>query len=226
MRILEDQVQIAALLFLAAVYILRIIWLFRFRSSREKTIPAGNYRAGIAYSMMNIAMPWAMESTRKKPGFYLQFVIFHLGVTAAIAASFIIPYAPGFFKLKTVTVLFQLIISAACIVGLMRLYRRIANPAIRLISTSDDYFSLTLVILFFASAFFAVPNSYEESEWPLIIFFGLTALLIIYVPFSKIGHYLYYPFTRYFLGRTMGHRGTISKKRDISYFNHNRRGLD
>jgi hypothetical protein len=29
------------------------------------------------------------------------------------------------------------------------------------------------------------------------------------VPFSKISHYLYYPFTRYWLGRSLGHRGSM-----------------
>ncbi len=38
-------------------------------------------------------------------------------------------------------------------------------------------------------------------------FFILTAFFLIYVPFSKISHYLYYPFTRYYLGKTLGHRG-------------------
>jgi hypothetical protein len=41
----------------------------------------------------------------------------------------------------------------------------------------------------------------------MIAFFILTAFFLIYVPFSKISHYLYYPFSRIFLGRTLGRRG-------------------
>ena len=223
LRTLENEVQIVALSFLAIVYILRLIWLFRFSSQKERTYPAGNAKAGILYSMMNVSMPWAMESTRKRPGFYAQFVIFHIGITAAISATFIIPYWQDLFKIKTVVWLFQLLVGAALVVGLMRLYRRIANPAVRLISTIDDYFSLILIIFFFAAAVIAIPNRYERSEWPLIIFFTITAFLLIYVPFSKISHYLYYPFTRYFLGRTMGHRGVFPRKKynktDESSFN-------
>jgi nitrate reductase gamma subunit len=210
---LENEVQIVALSFLLLVYILRIIWLFRFKSQREKTYPEGNAAAGIAYSMLNVAMPWAMESARKKPFFYIQFVLFHLGVTFAIGATFIIPYWPQLFEIKTIVWGFQFIIGMAFIVGLFRLFRRILHTSIRLISSWDDYFSLVLMVLYFAVAFFAVPNNYQKSEWPLILFFALTAFFLIYVPFSKIGHYLYYPFTRYFLGRTMGHRGVYAKKR-------------
>jgi nitrate reductase gamma subunit len=213
LRILENEIQIAALSFLGIVYIIRLIWLFRFTYRKERTFPAGSTKAGVIYSMMNVAMPWAMESVRKKPGFYAQFMIFHIGVVAAISSTFIIPYWPDFFKIKSVVILFQVSVGAALIVGLTRLFRRISNPAVRLISTLDDYASLILMILFFAAGILAIPNKYEMNEWPLILFFAITAFLLVYVPFSKIGHYLYYPFTRYFLGKTMGHRGTFPRKK-------------
>ncbi len=158
---------------------------------------------------MNVAMPWAMESTRKRPGFYAQFVVFHLGVAAAIAATFIIPYAPGVVRDQ---------VDRSPLPGDDRggLHRRAHparpaadDPVLRLVSTPDDYFSLILMILFFAAGVLAVPNRPEKGEWPLILFFGLTAFFLVYVPFSKICHYLYYPFTRYFLGRSLGHRGAF-----------------
>lgn len=213
LRILENEIQIAALSFLGIVYLFRIIWLFKFVYHKERTYPAGSARTGVIYSMMNVAMPWAMESVRKKPFFYVQFVIFHIGVAAAISSTFIIPYWPDLFKVKAVVILFQLSTGAALIVGLLRLFRRLSNPALRLISSLDDYASLILMILFFAAGIIAIPNRYETDEWPLIVFFAITAFLLIYVPFSKIGHYLYYPFTRYFLGKTMGHRGILPRKK-------------
>jgi nitrate reductase gamma subunit len=212
LRVLENEIQIVALSFLLFVYILRIFWLFRFKPSREKTFPEGNATTSIAYSMLNVAMPWAMESIRKKPFFYVQFILFHLGVTFAIGATFIIPYWPQVFELKPIVWVFQFVVGLAFIVGLFRFYRRMTNPSVRLISSWDDYFSLLLMTVYFGVAFFAIPNNYQRSEWPLILFFALTAFFLIYVPFSKIGHYLYYPFTRFFLGRTMGHRGVYAKK--------------
>jgi hypothetical protein len=213
LRLLENEVQIAALTFLVLVYTLRVLWLLRFKKAQDMTSPAGSRTKGIAYSMMNIAMPWAMESVRRRPGFYIQFVIFHLGVTAAITATFIIPYRPRLFEIKAVVWIFRVALGAAFGVGLMRLYRRVANPSVRLISTPDDYFSLILMILYFAAGFLAVPNRYQAAEWPLILFFGLTAFFLVYVPFSKISHYLYYPFARAILGRALGHRGVIPAKR-------------
>ncbi|PIP06704.1 MAG: hypothetical protein COX52_06420 [Syntrophobacterales bacterium CG23_combo_of_CG06-09_8_20_14_all_48_27] len=213
LRILENEVQIVALAFMGTVYILRLIWMFKFKAGKEITDPVGNPRVGVAYSMMNVAMPWAMESARKNWSFYTQFVIFHIGVVAAISATFIIPFWPGAFEIKALVRIFQLALGAAFAVGIIRLIRRITSPTMRLISTPDDYFSLVLMSSFFASGVFAVPNEYEVSEGPLIFFFIMTTLFLIYVPFSKISHYLYYPFTRYFLGKTMGHRGVFPRKR-------------
>lgn len=213
LRLIENEVQLAALAFLAVVYAVRLIWIFRFRSRKERTFAAGSEAGGVGYSLMNAAMPWAMESTRKRPGFYAQFVVFHLGVVAAITATFIIPYAPGVFRVRAVVIVFQAVMAAAFFAGLLRLVRRLTNPVLRMVSCADDYLSLGLMILFFAAGVLAVPNTYEKAEWPLILLFGLTAFFLIYVPFSKICHYLYYPFTRFYLGRSMGHRGAAPPRK-------------
>jgi nitrate reductase gamma subunit len=215
LSILENDVQIVALLFMATVYLLRLVWLFRFRSAPERTYPAGSAAAGIAWSMLNVAMPWAMESTRRKPLFYVQFLVFHVGIVLAIAATFIIPYRPELFENAVVVRGFQIAVGAALAVGVMRLYRRLRTPALRLISTADDYLSLTLTILFFFAGIVAMPNRPADGEWPLIAFFALTAFFLVYVPFSKICHYLYYPFTRFYFGRMQGHRGVVAKTRRL-----------
>ena len=215
LRLLENEVQIVALLFMGSVYCLRLAWLFRFRSAPERTFPAGSAAVGVAWSMLNVAMPWAMESTRRKPLFYVQFVVFHIGVVLAIGATFIIPYWPELFENAAVVLAFQVALGAASAVGVMRLYRRLTTPALRLISTADDHLSLTLMILFFLAGVVAMPNRPADGEWPLIAFFSLTAFFLIYVPFSKICHYLYYPFTRFYFGRMQGHRGVVAKIRRL-----------
>ena len=91
-----------ALIFMGLVYTVRIIWFLRFKAGVERQaatgLPGTTPVKGILYSWANIAMPWAMESTRRKLFLYVQFVVFHLGVSAAIILSFIIPYAPGLLE--------------------------------------------------------------------------------------------------------------------------------
>jgi len=213
----EHRLQEIALLVMACVYALRITWLLRYKAGRDRQAPTGEFNntwtKGILYSWLNIAMPWEMESTRTQVFLYVQFVIFHLGVVAAIGLSFIIPYAPQLLKVPFLAAALQIVIAAAFIVALMRVYRRISSKVMRAISSPDDYFSLLLLTVWFLFAFLAVPNRPEEGEEVLLIFFLLTAFFLIYVPFSKISHYLYYPFTRYYFGKTMGYRGVYPMHR-------------
>ena len=88
--------------------------------------------------------------------------------------------------------------------------RRVSDKHMRAISTPDDYFSLLLLTVWFFFATLSVPNN---GGWIQNTYFILTAFFLIYVPFSKISHYLYYPFTRYYFGKTMGYRGTYPIKR-------------
>jgi nitrate reductase gamma subunit len=209
----EHRLQEVALVIMACVYTLRVTWLLHYKAGRDRQAPTGEWRTtetkGILYSWMNIAMPWGMESTRTQAFLYAQFVIFHLGVVASIGLSFLIPYAPQLLESRALTTAFQLVIAAAFIVSLMRIYRRISNKVMRAISSPDDYFSLVLLTVWFLSALLAVPNRPQQGEAILLTFFILTAFFLLYVPFSKISHYLYYPFTRYYFGKTMGHRGVF-----------------
>jgi nitrate reductase gamma subunit len=212
----KHELQYVALATMAVVYTLRILWFLSFKAAGERQAPTGRLdttRAkGVLYSWANVAMPWAMESTRSKWFLYAQFVVFHLGVTAAIALSFIIPEFPGLLT-PGVVLLMQVVIGAAFVVGILRIIRRVGSPYMRAISSPDDYFSLVLLTVWFLSAVVAAPNDTSQGEWHLLAFFLLTAFFLIYVPFSKISHYLYYPFTRYYLGKTMGYRGVYPMQR-------------
>ena len=216
LRFVSDDLQLMALVFMAVVYFFRIRWLLRFKAGRERQAPGEradtSSSRGILYSWANIAMPWGMESTRQHPFFYAQFVLFHLAVAAGIAMSFIIPYAPGPMKSMFVVRGLQLIFAAGCLIGCYRLYRRLSDPYIRQISTPDDIFSILLLTVWMFVSIWAAPNRPDLGEGPLMVYFLLTALFLIYVPFSKISHYLYYPFTRYYFGRTMGYRGVYPIK--------------
>jgi hypothetical protein len=207
----SHRLQEVALLIMAIVYTIRIFWLFKFPAGKERQAPTGTGNPkptrSILYSWLNIGMPWAMESTRKQFFLYLQFGVFHIGVVAAIGLSFIIPYGPGWLESVVFVRIIQILTAAACIVGIMRIIRRLGSIRLRVISTPDDYFSLVLLTVWFFFATLAAPNNYMTGETVLLIYFWMTAFFLIYVPFSKISHYLYYPFTRYFLGKTLGRRG-------------------
>ena len=215
----ENELQIGALIFMAVVYGLKIRWILSFPAGRDRQAPARNpersARKGARLSLLQIAMPWAMGSTRQHPLLYAQFAFFHIAVAASIAMSFLIPYAPGAITSRPAVIALRLIFAAGFFVGIARLFRRVKDPYMRSISTPDDYFSLAWLIVWLALSFLAAPNQPDRSEWPLLGYFFLTAFFLAYVPFSKISHYLYYPFARWYLGRTLGHRGVYPLGRGV-----------
>ena len=100
----------------------------------------------------------------------------------------------------------------AFLIGIYRLIRRLAVPVMRLISTPDDYFSLSMLIVWFfigtaTQAHIAGVRQFPQEGW-VIAYLYLTSFFLLYVPFSKISHYLYYPFTRWYIGKALGHRGS------------------
>lgn len=211
----------AALIAMGVIYSVRLLWLFRrFKGGKERQPPTGRPTGtarGVVYSWAVIALPWSMESQRRNLLFWMSFVVFHLGVAAAIVLSiFLIPYFPEILRHEWLVIGLQVLMALSFAIGLIRLLRRIFSPYIRAISTPDDYFAIAVLTVWFAFAFFAAPNDTSGGVWHLIVFFCLTSFLLVYVPFSKISHYLYYPFTRYWLGKSMARRGVYPLTRGQS----------
>jgi nitrate reductase gamma subunit len=207
-----------ALVVMAIVYTLKIRWLLSFNLGKDKSAPGNpgqsNKQRGARYSFFNVAMPWSMESTRKPKGFifYLSFVIFHMGVVAGITLAFVSTIAPDFLRIGVVANTMMVFLVAAFLVSVYRIFRRTLRPLMRLISTPDDYFSLVMLTVWFGLG--ACTQAYLMGVWGmtnetlLVAYLYLTSFFLLYVPFSKISHYLYYPFTRTYIGRALGHRGS------------------
>jgi nitrate reductase gamma subunit len=204
-----------ALAVMVIVYTARLIWLHRFRNARERQPPGRpdktNATKGGVYSLGNVLMPWAMESTRERLPFYGTFVLFHLGVAAGITLAFVSSLYRPLVERAAVGLTIFTFLSAAFLIGLYRIVRRFTLPHLRLISSPDDYFSVIMLTLWFASGMAAQAYFLGglRSELLLVVFLLSTSFFLVYVPFSKISHYLYYPFTRYWLGRSLGHRGAM-----------------
>ena len=206
-----------ALAVMAIVYSLRLWWLFRFKGAVDRSTPGSpertNARRGAVYSLFNVAMPWSMESTRRGMLFYLTFVLFHLGVVAGIGLAFVSTLAPDALRLPGVAWIVGMSLAVACVLGIYRMGRRLLVPHMRLISTPDDYFSLAILTAWFglgvATQAHLAGVAGFESIVILVAYLYLTSFFLLYVPFSKISHYLYYPFTRIWIGRALGHRGSF-----------------
>jgi hypothetical protein len=203
LRFAQYDLQTVALIWMALLYGLKIYQMWRLPMPWEQAPARGSPVRGVLASYMTVIFPWLMESSRQHLWRWAEFAVYHLGAAAAILATFAIPFAPGLLVLPLRYVLAAVTV-AAVLLGLVKIVRRFWSPALRLVSTPDDYFSLVALEVFFAAT---VAVLLADGTATRIAFFVITAAFLFYVPFSKISHYVYYFMAGIFTGARYGFRG-------------------
>jgi hypothetical protein len=205
----EFELQIIALSWMVILYIIKSIQLAHLPMPWEKAQPKGSSFSGIMRSYSTIFMPWSMESSKKHLWRWIEFGAYHVGAFVAILNTFTSPFAPG-IMIQPVRIAFAIIIAPAVVMGITKLWRRVSQPEMRLISTPDDYFSLISVEVYFLSAI--VSLLVNTPLWNTI-YYLITAGFLFYVPFSKISHYVYFLFAGVVTGSRYGWRGVRPQAR-------------
>jgi nitrate reductase gamma subunit len=160
-------------------------------------------------SIIHWLIPLGSVSLRTQPLFAIAFFIFHvclLGVPIFLLAhntlwqeayGISLPSLPDSLA-DVLTVLF--VLSA-----LVLLVRRIVRPEVRILSTAWDYFLLVLTSAPFVTGFLAY-HQIGPYKLTLILHILLSEILLIVIPFSKLGHIILFFFSRAFIGFEMGTR--------------------
>lgn len=212
-KMLMNQLHYGALVFMVVAYAIKIKQLLNKPAISEGTPARGDHALAIRYAYMTLAMPWEIEGQKKNMFHYVEFVFFHLAMAAGIGFAFVTPMAHEMMKNPIVAYFFMGIFALGFLFGLFRLIRRIVVAEMRVISSPDDYFCLLLLVLWMFAGVMAAPL--KDATW-LFVYFGLASFFLVYVPFSKISHYVYYPFIRFYIGKHFGHRGVYPKKSTIA----------
>lgn len=207
---LVHQLHYIALAFMVIAYTIKIQSILKKPAVVEGTPPRGDHGKAIRYSFLLLSRPDEMESTRTHWFRWIEFAVFHIAMAVGIAVAFTMPWAHDHMLSPFVIYGQQVIFGLAALIGLSRLIRRIVDPAMRAISTPDDIFCLTLLTAWMVSGVFNAPQA--STNW-LFAYFSLATFFLFYVPFSKISHYICWPFLRYYMGKHFGHRGVYPKKR-------------
>lgn len=169
---------------------------------RDLSRPRGDVRQSLLYAFTLGMAPWEKESTRIHWVAYVRGILFHVGVFMALAVFFVSPW------LAVIPVIlsgFALLVTAVgAVAGFAGIWMRLAEENLRALSLPDDYFSVFLTSLFTALAFAVL-------LWPvtLPLFYVVAAAMLIYIPFSKIRHCVYFFYSKFFFGQSFGHRGVI-----------------
>ena len=184
--------------------LLRINEIMRRPFKEDLSRPRGNVRRGIVYAFTLGMAPWEKESTRKHWFAYIRGILFHIGVFSAIAVFLVSPWLARLPQ--------WLVWVGGAVTGLGALFAyagiavRLAGENERVLSLPDDYFSVFLTATFTALAALVLLTGRG-----LPAFYIVTAVLAIYVPFSKIRHCVYFFYSKFFFGAGFGRRGVIGQ---------------
>ncbi len=162
----------------------------------------GDERRSILYAFTLGMAPWEKESTRLHWIAYLRGIFFHLGTFVGLFVLLVSPWLDGFPGfLKWFAVVFT---AGGAVFGFAGIFIRLIGENERTLSVPDDYASVALTSLFctFALLVLLIPGT-------LPAFYLLSGLMLMYIPFSKIRHCVYFFYSKFFFGRSFGHRGVI-----------------
>lgn len=202
----QELVHLFATPVMVILYTIRLIILMRIKMTRDRSPdPKGDLKRGISEAFITLVAPWKMDSTRRHWGYYLEFMIFHLGIAFNISLAYLITYARP-IMIAPVIIVFEIIIALGVLVNIKRLISRSIRPDMRAISSFDDYFALFLLLLFNVGGILTL----RGVEWGSYLYFTVVGIFLVYAAFSKIHHYLYYPFARFFYGTDSARKGLFN----------------
>jgi nitrate reductase gamma subunit len=165
----------------------------------------------LKYGLRSIAhwiVPYGSRNMRMRPAFTMMTYAFHLslllvplltlGHVTMWQASWgiqwwALPNAAS--KVMTFIVL---------VGGIVFIFRRIANPAVRFVTSAGDYILVVLVLAPFATGLMAY---YQLFPYDTIVTVHIWtgALWLAMIPFTRIAHMLYFPLTRAYMGSEFGY---------------------
>jgi hypothetical protein len=157
---------------------------------------------GVLWSFTLGMAPWKKESATGHPFEYARGVAFHLCIflgAILLVTSPWLPVMPEWLRFATVAVM-----AFGAVLGLAGFWIRRNDEILRLLSTPDDYCALSLVTLFLASSMLA---ALLPDLVPLL--WIVSGIALAYMPFGKLKHFIYFVYSRSFLGLVFGRRGSL-----------------
>jgi len=189
--------------------IMRVAFLYGLSRERDRVFYNHQDMGWGLRSIFHWLIPLGSVSLRAQPVFGIVFYVFHvclLGVPLFLYAHNMLWHEAFGFSLPSLSdriADYMTMVLLACVAFLF--LRRLVRAEVRILTTPWDYSLLLLTLLPFLTGFMAY---HQWGPYPLMMLLHvLTAeVLLIVVPFSKLGHVILFFFTRAFIGFEMGAR--------------------
>jgi nitrate reductase gamma subunit len=189
--------------------IVRVTYLFGLSRERDRVFYNHVDLRWALRSIVHWLIPLGSVSLRTQPLFSIAYFVFHvclLGVPVFLLAHNTlwrqafgvgIPSLPDSLA-DILTIVFM-------VAALVLLVRRLVRPEVRILTNAWDYFLLILTSAPFVTGFLAY-HQIGPYKLTLMLHVLFAEILLVVVPFSKLGHFILFFLTRAFIGFEMGTR--------------------
>ena len=206
--------------------LLHFLRLIRLGAPKDLSQKSGNVTKGVIYSNTVAMLPNKKESAYMHIPTFTSGVIFHLGTFLAFFCFLFLIIKPVwklFFDYTLISAIIAICLWISFFFGVGLFIKRLVSKQLRPISNMDDFISVCLTALFqkFSALLFTIFAfydfflqyfSFEIHKVIICAYYLVSALLFLYLPFSKLKHFVYYFAARYHLGFFYGRRGTWPSK--------------
>lgn len=187
----------------------RVVYLYGLSQERDKVFYNHMDWSWAWKSIWHWMIPWGSASMRNQPVFTLVFFVFHICLFVTpifLSAHNILLNEWLGFSLWTLPDGVADIMTIVTIIAIVFLFfRRLFRPEVKILTTSWDYTLLGLTLLPFLTGFLAY---HQWGPYPLMLILHIISaeVLLLIIPFCKLGHMVLWFFTRSFIGFEMGGR--------------------
>ena len=185
---------------------IRLFWLIR-ESKKDKVVwPYMRWKYGLR-SLLHWTVPYAATNMRIHPAFTFISFLFHICLlltpifTFGHVALWRESWGLSWWTLpKSMSLVMTVIVILG---GVTFVLRRIAEPAVRFVSSFSDFVVVTLVLAPFVTGLLA---HYQVFNYDVMIILHMWtgAVWLAMIPLSRVAHMLFFPFTRAYMGCEFG----------------------
>ena len=182
-----------------------------YRLSRHKDRIIYNH-ASLSWGLKSIfiwLIPWGSASMRNQPVFSLMVFLFHISLLAVplfLSAHNILWDEAFGLSLWSISDTWADALTLICIGAILfLLIRRLVRAEVRILTSAWDYTLLVVTALPFITGFLAY-HQFGPYNILMLSHILFSEILLILIPFSKLGHMILFFFSRAFIGFEMGGR--------------------
>jgi nitrate reductase gamma subunit len=204
-----------ALLFFIAGLMYRLVQVIFLGWRRDKVPPQGSKFKGVIVSFLKGILvwpfiPWVKDTFKKNPMIYIAGGLFHLGLIVILifgTAHMLVWKSLLGFGWKTLPLPIVDWMAAVSIIALIVLFiNRLLNPVTRMLSGTAEWASLLFVFLPMVTGYIMAHHLWFRYQVLFSLHMISVDLLLVWIPFSRIPHFIFYFFSKTIHGAEFGKR--------------------